>query len=156
MSNPYFDLQEETKTRLALHATLAHIPMVTEEKGDIEKRIQTSLVKGGIQAGDTAKAGLAFLIFTPSGRGQGNTRTALKQGVIVRVALFCKPLINDGASGHQIAPLEAHWAAQQQMLSWNRGPGQPPLTLELWDSEEANNEISYYNDFSVPLMLNTQ
>lgn len=286
MSNPYFELQEAVAARLALHATLAKIPMVTEEKGDIEKRIQEGLLKGGIKQspalaeipapafmtsynytdcliagagedicnGDTytyaisyvtaegetllsntfdvpspnspdyfirlffdapparvtairlwrsvvstgedywllaelppattqfddhethaefagrydpeiepaltnttavaAKGGLAFLIFTPSGRGGGNTRTLVKQAVTVRVALFCKPLINDGPSGHQIAPLEAHWAAQLQMLSWNRGAGQPPVTLELWDSEESNQEISYYNDFSVPLALN--
>lgn len=153
MSNPYLDLQNEVATQLALDATLANIPMITEEKGDIEKRIQSSLNQGGLTKGANDKAGLALLIFTPKGRAsEGGDRSVLNQSITVRVALFVKPIINDGASGHQLAPLDVHFLVQTQMITWNRGPGQSPIELDNWDSEETNNEISYYSDFSVPLL----
>lgn len=157
MSNPYLDLQSEVALRLAASVLLAPIPIITEAKGNIEARIQTALAKGGVSAGSTSKAGLAFLVFTPSGRNQNSSvrsRTVLAQLVTVRVALFARPLINDGPSGHGLAPLAVQFAAQAQLLTWNRGPGQPPISLEVWDSEETNAEISFYTDFSVPLTLN--
>ena len=157
MSNPYFDLQNEVAARLAEHATLVNIPMITEEKGDIEKRIQSALNKAGLTKGANDKAGLAILIYTPKGRGTtggaGASRSIISQYVTVRVALFVKPLINDGLSGHQLAPLGVHYDIQAQVVTWNRGPGQPPIELDIWDSEETNNEISYYNDFNVPFDL---
>ena len=160
MSNPYFDLQAAVAERLAAHSLLAPIAMVTEEKGSIEKRIQSGLARGGIKAGDSGKGGLAFLIFTPRGRtinseGQG-LPGLVAQKVVVRVALFCKPLINDGSSGHQLQPLEVHFAAQSQILTWDRGFGQPLIELDAWDSDEAADEISYYNDFLVPMNLSLQ
>lgn len=155
--NPYLDLQAEVAARLAANVLLAPIPIVTEEKGDIEKRIATALAKGGVSAGTTAKIGLAFLVFTPAGRSQNQnarSRNLLAQFVTVRVALFAKPIMNDGPSGHQLAPLEVQFTAQSQILTWNRGPGQPPISLDVWDSEETPSEISYYTDFSVPLIIN--
>ncbi len=154
MSNPYLDLQTEVAARLAEDAVLANIPMITEEKGDIEKRIVAALMKGGIKQSETnAKGGLALLIYTPKGRAaEAGDRSVLNQSVTVRVALFVKPLINDGSSGHQLAPLDVHFLVQTQIATWNRGPGQAPIQLDNWDSDETNNEISYYTDFSVPLL----
>ncbi|NJL18814.1 MAG: hypothetical protein HC901_00355 [Bdellovibrionaceae bacterium] len=49
MSNPFLDLQTNTAARLAARASLAEIPMVTEELGDVIKRLEASLVRGGIK-----------------------------------------------------------------------------------------------------------
>lgn len=155
MSNPYLNLQEAVAERLAEHENLAPIPMVTEAKGDIEKRVVDGITKGGLVKGSNNKLGLAILIYTPAARGRGNNRTLIKNGVLTRVALFVKPLLNDGPKGHQLAPLEATWNIQQQLLTWNRGPGQQDVEFDFFDSEEdrVKGEISYYNDFIVPLTL---
>lgn len=155
--NPFLQLQEDTAARLALHATLGRVPMVTESLGNVTSRISEALVKGALKPDQSGKAGLAILIITPKGRGNQNSRIASSQIVTVRVAIFVRPIINDSAAGLQIHPLEALFASHAQVLSWQRGGTTGPNfqhTLDQWDSREnANGELSYFSDFSIPTAL---
>ncbi len=154
--NPFLQLQEDTAARLAEAALLAGVPIVTETLGNVTNRISVALLKGGLKENEDKKAGLAILIITPKGRGSENTRTISSQFVTVRVAIFCKPVINDGPRGLQKHPLEVQFAVLQQMLSWDRGPGYAGsyVTLANWDSRETpDGQLSYYGDYDVPMIL---
>lgn len=160
--NPFFQLQADVKARLEAHEFLADIPIVTEELGDVNNRVSVSLVKGGLKANDAGKAGIAILVITPSGSGSGqktSTRSLSLQTTAVRVVVFVKPLINDGATGLQKAPLDVHYAILQQMLCWDRGyqAGNVPIALRAWDSRETpDGQISYFADFEVAQFINLQ
>jgi len=153
MSNPFLDLQEATAARLRAHDFLNGLAIVTETLGDVTNRVNVALVKGGVAQNDYNKAGLALLIITPKGRGVEPSRGAA-QLITVRVAVFARPVINDGPNGTQKHPLEVHWSVQQQLLSWPRGRGQEFITLDGWDSRETpDGQLSYFSDFYVPLVL---
>lgn len=154
MSNPFFTLQNAAAEHLAVRASLADVPMITEEKGDVVNRLNQSLVKGGFMANSSGKSGVAIILHTPTGIGQGGSRSVSKMQVKLRIEIYFKVLINNGASGLQKEPLTVLWDVIQQMLSWNIGPGQMPIELLNFDTlENTAQEISYYADFAVPKTL---
>lgn len=166
MSNSFFDLQAEVKARLEAHEFLADIPMITEELGNVNNRIERSLAQGGVKGNDAGKSGIAILIITPSGRGSGafqgpkaGSRSLSVQSTTIRVTIFVKSLINDGASGLQKAPLDVHFAIMQQMLCWDRGhqAGNVPIALSTWDSRETpTGDLSYFADYEFAQFINLQ
>lgn len=151
MSNPFFDLQNAAAEHLAERASLADVPMLTEEKGDVVNRLNQSLIKGGIKENSAGKAGCAMILHTPTGLGQGGSRSVSKMQIKLRIEIYFKVLINNGANGLQKEPLTVLWDVIQQMLSWNSGPGQMTIELLNFDTlENTAQEVSYYADFAVP------
>lgn len=154
MSNPFFTLQNAAATRLALHSYLADVPMLTEEKGDVVNRLNQSLIKGGVKANSSGRAGCAMILHTPTGLGQGGSRSVSKMQIKLRIEIYFKVLINSATSGLQKEPLTVLWDVIQQMITWNSGAGQPPIELLAFDTlENTAQEIAYYADFSVPKTL---
>lgn len=153
--SPFLQVQEDFGTEaIAANEYIAPIPYVTEKLGNVTNRVNASLAKGGLLKSGENKSGLAFLIITPKGRPLENSRSATSQIVTVRVALFTRPLINEGAQGFQKPPLTVLWQMIRAGCSWNRGPGSDPVELQDWDSREnSNGEISYFADFGVPMVL---
>lgn len=146
---PYAQLQAAVKAHLQTSTLLNPIAMLLEELGDINARIETHLIKKGVDAGSAAKVGLAILILTPKGRAANPIQTE-GQMTTVRVALFCNPIINKSNNGYQLAPLDVHAEIVRMMISWYYQPGQR-VRLTTWDSMENNRgEISYFADFEVP------
>lgn len=127
----------------------------------IDAALKFSLAKGGLVKGSTNKIGMALLLMTPKGIASGNyrgtgtaSRSLSSQAITVRLALFIAPILNAGSSGLQKQPLETLFVLQQQMLSWNRGPGQTPVALNLWDSREnPDGELSYFADFEIAQLI---
>jgi hypothetical protein len=146
--NPFSTLQSAISTRLGENAVLTAIPIITETLGDISHRIDRALSAGGVKAGTGGKVGLAILILTPKSRAVDDQRSE-HQIVSVRVSVFCRPTINAGASGHQLAPLEILHEIMVQMLSWYRGPGEAGVKLIGFDSLESDQELTYFADFEI-------
>lgn len=153
MSDPFSQLQADVAARLTASEYLATIPMIVEELGSITDRIAKSLARSGVKTGDTNLAGLALLILTPKGRSADSIVTQ-SQMTTVRVSVFCKPLLNSGASGHQKPPLEVLFGIIKQLLTWERGAGRFKPRLIAWDSAETDEELTYFADFEVPHVLN--
>ena len=151
MSNPFFTLQNAAADHLAERESLADVPMITEEKGDVVNRLNQSLAKGGLLPHYSGKSGVAMILHTPTGLGQGGTRSISKMQIKLRVEIYVKVLINDGANGMQKEPLDVLWDVIQQMCSWDSGYGQMPVELLNFDTlENTAQEVSYYADFAVP------
>lgn len=142
--------------RLVENEYLANIPMITEVKGSVTNRIAQAIAKGGLQPNEENKNGIAILIMTPRGRAdQGGTRSVSPQSSTLRLAIFVKPLLNDGVTGLQKPPLTVHYEAMKQMISWDLGPGQDPIQLLEWDSDETpSGELTFFADYEVPQFIN--
>lgn len=127
--------------------------LVTPLLVPITAALNFSLAKGGLLKGSTGKAGMAILLMTPrGGRSQANTRSVSPQTTTLRVAIFVRPLLN--SAGLQLQPMEVLHAVEKEVMAWNRGPGQQPNQINLWDSREnPDGELSYFADFEIPQFI---
>lgn len=94
-----YPLQTSVQTRLQAHAYLSDIPVLTEEKGDIDNQIDLALgVLGSVVEG--GKLGACIVILTPTAKNQSpNAPGPLLEEFLLVINVLESVAINQGDQG---------------------------------------------------------
>jgi hypothetical protein len=151
MDNPWHDLQDAVKARLAGASYFVDIPIVTEDAGDVETAVTTALARGAVAANPLTptKVGVAILVLTPRASGVETTRTHLLTDTTVRVAVFEQGVVNRSTTGIQKPALDVLWNLVCLIQGSRSNTGAVPARLATWDSDEDPDAgvLSYFADF---------
>lgn len=158
MDNPWAALQADVKTRLESDAFFTGVPIITEDKGDLESEVQSALVKGGLPTDGQVKTGLAMLILTPRAAGSESNSKHLVCDTNLRLAVFECGVLNRGETGHGKPALDVLWQAARLLQGWARFEGAVPARMVSFDSDEdaEGGVLSYFADFTFRQALSTQ
>lgn len=146
--NPFVALQSAIAARLAADPWLATLPVITEDKGEIESLIDQALSAGGVKAGDDpAKTGLALVVLTPGCSAPAEAGDGRTLDIVVQVEVVELVTTNLSDSGTGKRALDAVWQIYCLLQSWAQHPGAAPGRFVQYASQDQGGTLRYIQQF---------
>ncbi len=149
MNNPFATLQGQIAARLAADAWLAGLPVITEDKGDIQNLVDQALAGAGAKEGETpGKSGLALTVLTPGSRAAGESGDGNVLDIVVQVEVVEQVMTNTGETGTGQRALDVVFQVYALLQGWAVHPGAAPGRFVQYASSDEGGTLRYILQFT--------
>lgn len=129
----FLEFQAAIRDTLLEDPFFQDIPIVTQDKGDIDQMISEALHGAGIATNNASKAGLGILVVTPEGENISERAAVVTLRQSVNLLIVENGPVNRGSTGIQKLPTEVAHRAILKLHNYRTGKG----PVALWFSRHS-------------------
>jgi hypothetical protein len=124
------------------------IPIITQDKGDIDTLVNEALHAGAVVGNEARKAGLAIIVVTPEGENVQDDSMVVMLKQNVRLLIAENGPINRSETGIQKLPTEVLHRAILKLHNYRTGRGPVALRFTRFDYELLDGIGQFTVDFA--------
>ncbi len=145
--------QNQVRDVLLADAWFQDIPILTQDKGDIDTMVNEAMHGAGVAANEARKSGLAIVVVTPEGENLNESGPVVQIQHAIRLLIVENGPINRSAAGIQKLPTEVLHRAILTLHNCRTGRGPVALRFTRFSYELLDGIGQFNVEFAVAQTL---